>query len=548
VTFNENGGNAVSDATEPATFNGWEDRGSTTYGGTTYNYYQFDAAGYAIRNSDVFRSSYCSSIYNKNGLLNHYVDYGKNEYADGNTGRAPVTGYFYGYPNGAKVSNLTTTSGGTVPLYAKWKYGTTTLPTPTYSGYTFLGWQGDLMDIATLTNGMEISDTSRGTIGTNASYALTQNLIPVVGGTTFTSNYEVCGMYSYDANGNFIRRESTYATTHTVSSNAAFVRIEVNVTKGISFEQYQNGLTLTYTLPAGTSFPVGGNQTLVAKWDTAKYTVIWKNWDGTVLETDRDLLYGSVPVYNGETPVRAGTEQTEYTFTGWSPAVGAITGDTTYTAVFSDTTRTYDITVDSDASKGVVSVNEKAAVGSAVTVLVTPNNGYAIDSVAIFKTGKPDEMLEFDETTYAFTMPAFPVTIQVIYKQMSEIYSSVYDQVAPTFTVTIPATVELGNEVTINAENVRVNKGFELVVSIADASGVGNAFTMTSTAGDSFAYSITVNGNAIYSGANILTVNPDTNRAGTVSLKFEKPKKAIYAGNYTGNVTFTIAVNAAENN
>jgi hypothetical protein len=155
---------------------------------------------------------------------------------------------------------------------------------------------------------------------------LTQNLIPVVGGTTFTSNYEVCGMYSYDANGNFIRRESTYATTHTVSSNAAFVRIEVNVTKGISFEQYQNGLTLTYTLPAGTSFPVGGNQTLVAKWDTAKYTVIWKNWDGTVLETDRDLLYGSVPVYNGETPVRAGTEQTEYTFTGWSPAVGAITG------------------------------------------------------------------------------------------------------------------------------------------------------------------------------------------------------------------------------
>ena len=65
---------------------------------------------------------------------------------------------------------------------------------------------------------------------------------------------------------------------------------------------------------------------------------------------------------------------------------------------------------------------------------------------------------------------------------------------------------------------------------------------------NSFAYSITVSGNAISSGANVLTVNPDTASAGTVILKFEKPKKAIYAGNYTGSVTFTIAVNPAENN
>jgi hypothetical protein len=106
----------------------------------------------------------------------------------------------------------------------------------------------------------------------------------------------------------------------------------------------------------------------------------------------------------------------------------------------------------------------------------------------------------------------------------------------------------LGNQITISAENVRVNKGSQVVVSIADALGAGNAFTMTSTAGDSFTYSITANGNAISSGANVLTVNPDTASAGTVTLKFEKPKKAIYAGNYTGSVTFTIAVNPAENN
>jgi hypothetical protein len=120
--------------------------------------------------------------------------------------------------------------------------------------------------------------------------------------------------------------------------------------------------------------------------------------------------------------------------------------------------------------------------------------------------------------------------------------------VAPTFTVTIPATVELGNQITVSAENVRVNKGSQVEVSITDASGIGNAFTLTSTAGDSFAYSVTANGNAISSGSNVLLVNPDTASAGSVTLKFEKPKKAIYAGNYTGSVTFTIAVNPAENN
>ena len=314
VTFNENGGNAVSDASVAATFGGWEDRSTTTYGGTTYKYTDFDAPGYAIRNNDVFVSGFCNSIYDKNGLLDHYVNHGKNEYANGSTSRAPNTGYIYGYPNGAKVSNLTT-AGGTANLYAKWKYGKTTLPTPTKAGYTFQGWKGDLMDIATLTNGMEISDTTRGTIGSNASYAVTENLIPVVGGATYTSNYEVCGLYSFDANGNFIKRESSYATTHTVSSNAAFVRIEVNVSKGISFDQYQSGLTLTYTLPAGTAFPVGGNQTLTAQWQPSTYTITFDAQGGTTSLKSLSVVYGSNQ--NNRIDVTTNPTKTDYTFLGW---------------------------------------------------------------------------------------------------------------------------------------------------------------------------------------------------------------------------------------
>ena len=114
--------------------------------------------------------------------------------------------------------------------------------------------------------------------------------------------------------------------------------------------------------------------------------------------------------------------------------------------------------------------------------------------------------------------------------------------------ITIPATVELGDEITVSAEGVRVNKGSQVDISIADASHTGDAFMMISNTGISFAYNITANGQAISSGANVLTVNPDTASAGSVVLQFEKPKKAIYAGDYIGNVIFTIAVNTARDN
>ena len=64
------------------------------------------------------------------------------------------------------------------------------------------------------------------------------------------------------------------------------------------------------------------------------YTVTWMNGN-TVLETDYDVPYGTVSAYNGDTPVYSGSENPSYyTFSGWSPAVGAITGDTIYVAQF----------------------------------------------------------------------------------------------------------------------------------------------------------------------------------------------------------------------
>ena len=68
---------------------------------------------------------------------------------------------------------------------------------------------------------------------------------------------------------------------------------------------------------------------------TNKYTVTWKNSDGTVLETDANVPYGTVPSYDGAAPTKAGDEESPlYRFLGWDKKIEAIKGDTVFTAVY----------------------------------------------------------------------------------------------------------------------------------------------------------------------------------------------------------------------
>ena len=111
-------------------------------------------------------------------------------------------------------------------------------------------------------------------------------------------------------------------------------------------------------------------------------------------------------------------------------------------------------------------------------------------------------------------------------------------EVAPTFTVTIPATVALGEDVTISADNVVVKKGQQVEVSLTDANG----FAVTSAEGAELIYTVKNGDTAVAEGDIVLAVNPKDGKTGSTTLTFVAPTEYTYSGDYTGTVIFTVAV------
>ncbi len=115
--------------------------------------------------------------------------------------------------------------------------------------------------------------------------------------------------------------------------------------------------------------------------------------------------------------------------------------------------------------------------------------------------------------------------------------------VAPTYTVTIPSEVSLGNSFEIKAENVVLEQGKQLEVALTATSGAGNAFTVSNGKTGELTYEVKVGGTPISVGGTVLTVNPTTASAGSATLHFSDPTNTIvYAGDYSGTVTFTVSV------
>ena len=134
----------------------------------------------------------------------------------------------------------------------------------------------------------------------------------------------------------------------------------------------------------------------------------------------------------------------------------------------------------------------------------------------------------------------------------------------PTYTVTIPATVELGNaasakaditaqgvtlpadktlKVTINGINdINGTNGIDSTNDINGTNGSNGVFTATlDGTSETVSYTIKNGTTELTPGETVLTAASGENSK-TTTLTFFKPDNAPYAGSYTGTVTFTVSV------
>ncbi len=90
---------------------------------------------------------------------------------------------------------------------------------------------------------------------------------------------------------------------------------------------------------------VTSSKTYTAKFKSSinSYTITWKNYDGTELDTET-YQYGEMPTYKHENPTKKGDAKYSYIFTSWSPIISKVTQDRTYTAYFSSEINSYKVT------------------------------------------------------------------------------------------------------------------------------------------------------------------------------------------------------------
>ena len=84
------------------------------------------------------------------------------------------------------------------------------------------------------------------------------------------------------------------------------------------------------------------NITLYAIYNINKYTVTFKNYDGSTLQ-EETLEYGTIPVYKGEIPTREKTDEYTYTFKNWNKEITEVTDNEIYIAVYKEEKNKYTV-------------------------------------------------------------------------------------------------------------------------------------------------------------------------------------------------------------
>lgn len=162
---------------------------------------------------------------------------------------------------------------------------------------------------------------------------------------------------------------------------------------------------------------VAGNVTYTATYSQTvnKYTIIWKNYDGTVLETDSEVEYGATPTYNGVEPTKPSTATHYYTFSGWNPTISAVSGNAEYIATF-DEHEIIDVVITTVAedNKGTITGGGTYQVGQTATLTVTPISCYKFTQWTDGNTDNPRSVTATADVTYTaqFELEQFTISVE----------------------------------------------------------------------------------------------------------------------------------------
>ena len=88
------------------------------------------------------------------------------------------------------------------------------------------------------------------------------------------------------------------------------------------------------------------------KWVEKRFVITWKNWNGDIIQTtdengdlvdEYSVTYGTMAEFLGSNPTREANIDYTYDFTGWTPELGPVKSDVTYTATYVEQPRKYTI-------------------------------------------------------------------------------------------------------------------------------------------------------------------------------------------------------------
>ncbi len=155
------------------------------------------------------------------------------------------------------------------------------------------------------------------------------------------------------------------------------------------------------------------SKTVYGIYETTKYTITWMLDENTLIDATQVEL-NATPAHADA--VKEPTIDKVYTFTAWTPEIVAATEDATYTANFTEATRTYTVTFVDDN-------------GDVLKEAASYDYGTAAGSIA-----KPDDPTKAEDQGYTYTFAGWSPEISDVAADVT--YTATYTATPKTYAVT----------------------------------------------------------------------------------------------------------------